>query len=390
MRRVIGLVLAGLGMCLIVGAILLPTYVAGQTIKFPLNEYETATLTGSNMQYFNAKLLTEETGVSMIATYTIKGVPSEGNGSTAVWDEYSYAKDVTNDYVQSQSVQRSAFNRTTGQLIDCCGANLNGNTGIRQSGIVGWVFPMGAKKQTYMVFDTTLDKPEPYVYSGTADTDGVQTYKFVEDIAPTQFATLTVPGFFVGSSATTIAAGEYYQIKETYYVDPVTGALLNVNEDETLTLHNPVTGVSGVVLYNGDLQETPASLTQIVGLDNTGRSELTLLTLILPLVLGIVGAILVVVGFLLNRKRGYTAEEEGPVPLSALAPPSAEQTASAEAPDGASPDGTSPDGTSPDGASPNGAVPDEVAHDGASEVAARHDREQESADAQDTSGSDPA
>jgi hypothetical protein len=355
-------------MFLIVGAILLPTYVAGQTIKFPLNEYETATLTGSNMQYFNAKLLTEETGVSMVATYTIKGVPSEGNGSTAVWDEYSYAKDVTNDYVQSQSVQRSAFNRTTGQLVDCCGANLNGNTGIRQSGVVGWVFPMGTKKQTYMVFDITLDKPEPYVYSGTANVDGVQTYKFVENVAPTQFATLTVPGYFVGSSAKTIAAGEYYQIKEIYYVDPVTGALVDVNEDETLTLHNPATGVSGIVLYNGDLQMTPASVTAIVKLDTNGRSELSLLTLILPLVLGIVGAILVVVGFLLSRKRGYTAQEEGTTPLSALAPPSAEQAASAEAPDGASPNG--------------------VAHDGDSE--AEPDREEAAADAQDTSGSDPA
>lgn len=382
MRRVIGLVLAGLGMCLIVGAILLPTYVAGQTIKFPLNEYETATLTGSNMQYFNAKLLTEETGVSMIATYTIKGVPSEGNGSTAVWDEFSYAKDVTNDYVQSVAVQRSAFNRTTGQLVNCCGANLNGNTSIRQSGIVGWVFPMGTQKQTYMVFDTTLDKPEPYVYSGTANTDGIQTYKFVENIAPTQFTTITVPGFFVGSSAKTIAAGEFYQIKETYYVDPVTGALLNVNEDETLTLHNPVTGVSGTVLYNGDLQETSASLSQIVGLDKNGRNQLSLLTLILPLVLGIVGAILVVVGFLLTRKREDTTEEA--VPLSALAPPSAEQAASVEAPDGASPDGASVDGTSADGASPDGvAAPDGVAE-------AEPDREQASADAQETSGSDPA
>lgn len=345
MRRVIGLVLAGLGTCLIVGAILLPTYVAGQTVKFPLNEYETATLTGSNVQYFNAKLLTEETGVNIVASYTIKGVPSEGSGSTAVWDEFSYSKDVTNDYVQSIAVQRSAFNRTTGQLVDCCGANLNGNTAIRQSGIVGWVFPMGTQKQTYMVFDTTLDKPEPYVYSGTANTDGIQTYDFVENIAPTQYTTLSVPGYFVGSSAKTVSAPEYYQIHESYWVDPVTGALLNVNESEELTLRNPTTGAVGLVLYNGTLKMTPASLTAIVTLDKNGRNELTLIELIVPLVIGIVGAILVVVGFLIGRRRADAAAESATIPPTPLAPPVAEQAVHT---DEAAPNGQAPSAAEPE------------------------------------------
>ena len=46
MRRVIGLILAGLGAFLIVVAVLLRTYVGGQLIKFPKNEYFTTTLHG--------------------------------------------------------------------------------------------------------------------------------------------------------------------------------------------------------------------------------------------------------------------------------------------------------------------------------------------------------
>jgi len=44
MRRVTGLILAGLGIVLIAAAVLLPTYVSSQVVKFPLGEDTTATL----------------------------------------------------------------------------------------------------------------------------------------------------------------------------------------------------------------------------------------------------------------------------------------------------------------------------------------------------------
>ena len=90
MRGIIGLILAGLGACLILVAVLLPTWVVGQVVKFPLNEYETATLDASNASYFSTTSLTEKTGVNLEATYTIKGNGSAGNSSTAVWNENSY------------------------------------------------------------------------------------------------------------------------------------------------------------------------------------------------------------------------------------------------------------------------------------------------------------
>ena len=42
MRGIIGLILAGLGAFLIAVAVLLPTWVVGQVVKFPLSESETA------------------------------------------------------------------------------------------------------------------------------------------------------------------------------------------------------------------------------------------------------------------------------------------------------------------------------------------------------------
>lgn len=310
MRRNIGLVLAGLGAFLIVLAVVLPTWIVGQVVKFPLNEYQSATLAASNASYFSATSLTEKTGVNLQATYTIKGDGAAGTSSTAVWNEYSYVYDRTNHYAVQQMTRRFAFDRKTGQLTMCCGANVNGDSSVQQRGLVGYVFPFGTKKQTYQVFDTTLNKPVPFPYAGTADVRGITTYKFTEDIAPTQVATQTVPGSLVGMSAASVTLPEYYEIHLTYYVDPVTGALVNVQEHQTMSLRNPSTGAQALLLFDADLKVTPSSLTTIVKLDTDGRSKLTQLTVILPLALGIAGVTALVSGLILGRRRQPTVDEE--------------------------------------------------------------------------------
>jgi hypothetical protein len=303
MRTIIGLILAGLGAFLILVAVLLPTWVVGQVVKFPLNEYETATLHASNASYFNTTSLTEKTGVSMEATYTIKGNASAGNSSTAVWNEFSYVYDQTNHQAVQQMTRTFAFNRRTGQLVDCCGASVNGDKSVRQTGLVGYVFPFGTQKQTYQVFDTTLKKTMPFVYSGTTTVDGIQAYEFVENVPPTKISSVSLPGSFVHSTAASVTLGEYDAEHLIYYVDPDTGALVDVNEHQSTTLRTSATAPPSLIGFDADLIATPASVTQIVGLDNNGRSELNLLQTVLPLVLGIVGGVMLVAGAVLSLRR---------------------------------------------------------------------------------------
>jgi hypothetical protein len=303
MRRVVGLTLAGLGAFLVVGAVLLPTYVTGQVVKFPLNEYEGATLKGTGVSYFSPVKLRELTGVTMRATYTIKGDGAAGSSSTAVWNEFSYLYDETNAQTYQYQTRKFAFDRRTGQLVDCCGANLNGNSSIRQTGLVGYVWPIGTQKKTYDVFDTVLNKPMPFRYEGTATTVGIPTYLFVESVPPTQAGSVTLPGSLVGMKQASVTLPEMYTGTIKYWVDPTTGALLNVNEYEKLTLDNTARTHQLALLYNADLAVTPTSLSAIVKLDSSGRSELSLLTTVLPLTLGIVGFVALIAGIVLRRVR---------------------------------------------------------------------------------------
>jgi hypothetical protein len=302
MRGIIGLILAGLGAFLILVAVLLPTWVVGQVLKFPLSESETATLEASNASYFSVTALRERTGVTLRATYTITGDASAGNSSTAVWNQTSDVYDVTNHAQVSQMTRRFAFNRRTGQLVDCCGASVNGDKSVRQTGLVGSVFPIGTQKQTYQVYDTTLKKTMPFVYSGTTTVDGIGVYEFVESVAPTQIASVTLPGSYVHSTAATVTIGEFDAEHLTYYVDPETGALVDVNELQSTTLRTSATAPPALVGLNADLIATPASVTQIVGLDRNGRNELTLIQTTLPIVLGIVGGVALLAGIFLSRR----------------------------------------------------------------------------------------
>jgi hypothetical protein len=310
MRRVTALILAVLGIILIAGAILLPTYVSGQIVKFPLDESTTATLAGTGVSYFSQVKLTEKTGVSVRATYTIKGDAAAGTSSTAVWNQTASVQDVTNNLPVSSQTRRFAFDRRTAVLVNCCGANVNGNHAVHQTGIVGYVFPMGTQKQTYQVFDTTLNRAVPFTYSGTAQTDGIQTYIFTGNVSPTQVTSVTVPGAFFHLQAKTVTLPEIYQIHLTYWVDPQTGALLNVNENEKVTLQNPATGGTVAVLFDGDLVATPATVTKVVNLDSSGRTELSLLNTIIPIAAGIAGALALIAGIVLLVRRPQRDPED--------------------------------------------------------------------------------
>jgi hypothetical protein len=317
MRRVIGLTLAGLGTFLIVLAVLVRTYVGGQVIKFPLNEYLTTTLQGTGITYFSPSLVREVSGATMRVTSTVKGDAAAGSSSTAVWNEFTNLYDVTNSAQYEFATRRIAFDRRTAELVNCCGASVGGNTSIRQSGLVGFLWPFGTQKSTYEVYDVNLDRPMPTRYAGTSTIDGITVSRFVERVPPTKAGTQQLPGSLVGMpSQALVTLPEYYTATNTYWVDPLTGAQLDLSQNQKLTIEDAA-GTQRLLLFNGDLRVTPRSVRTIVGLDRTGRSEYGWFETIIPLVSGLVGLIFLVVGIVLARRR---REDDQPDHADAEAP----------------------------------------------------------------------
>jgi hypothetical protein len=293
MRRDIGYILAGLGTLLVVLAVVLPTYIAPTVIKWPLNQFLATNLEATNASYYNAQQLQPVTGVTIDASYTFKGNGGVGNSSTAVWDEFNHVEDTTNNYVIQLGTRRFAFDRKSADLVSCCGANVNGKN-IPQTGIAGYAFPIGTQKKTYMVFDATDGKAEPFVFSGLATVHGIQTYMFVENVAPTPALFEPVP--------------TDYQSHTVYYIDPVTGIPLNITEHETLTAQS-----GGTTLFDANFAMTPSSVTMLVGQDNSSRNKISLVRVFLPAGAGILGIVLLIVGALLARRGKRMYVQAAPV-----------------------------------------------------------------------------
>ena len=237
-----------------------------------------------------------------------------------MWNGFTYLYDTTNSLPFEYSSRRFAFDRRTAVLVTCCGANVGGNSSIKQTGLVGFLWPFGTQQITYQVFDPAINKPEPARFAGTTTIDGIPVNRYVEHVTHVSDGTVTLPASLVGMSGTaSVTLPEWYTATNTFWVDPETGAQLNTTETQSLTLADS-TGATKLVILDGTLKFTPQSVHTVVGLDNTARSELSLVEVILPVVLGVLGLIALVVGIVLAQaRRGdqpETAEDTIPQPAA--------------------------------------------------------------------------
>jgi hypothetical protein len=131
----------------------------------------------------------------------VAGDPSAGDSSTAVWNTATSLFGVTHGQPIQNSTRRVAFNRRTAELVSCCRAPV-ASTAIRQSALVGFLWPIGIHQATYQVFDTVLSQPRPARRAGTATVDGIKVDEFVEHVPPTRFGVQLRPGSLVGQPGT--------------------------------------------------------------------------------------------------------------------------------------------------------------------------------------------
>ncbi len=212
----------------------------------------------------------------------------------------------------SYTTQRLAFNRRTGVLVNCCGAEV-GTTRPNFSG-QGFVWPIGTQQKTYEVFNISLMKPEPFNYIGTSTVDGLSVDVFVQPINNKKLGTVTLPGSLVGiANQPTVTLPEYLTATNTFYVDPGTGAPVKVVEAQNETLQNPSTGGTALVLLNGTLTTTPQDIAAAVSTAKHYDSEISIVQTIIPVTGGLVGLVLLILGIALLIGAGreeYEYEED--------------------------------------------------------------------------------
>ncbi len=308
MRRGVGIVLIGLGVFLVVLAALLRFTVVPAIAKAPLSPGEdTGGVTQTDQNGVAAVLLdpatlTERTDVPLTATRFTRGdVPASQTSEAladdlAIYESFIRTEDNTGTVVTASTI-RVAFDRVTSELSNCCGANYDGQE-IEFAGINPLKFPMFTEPKEYRYFDATLEEAVPIQYVGTEDLEGLSVYRFEQTIEARQIGTLEVPGDLVGFPLPSFVAPRYYANERTLWVEPTTGAIVKGEERQVQTLRGP-DGTDKVTVIDAVVGTSASEVSEGVSTASSLASQIRLFNDTLPLIGGIVGIVLLVVGIIL-------------------------------------------------------------------------------------------
>lgn len=326
MKRVVGLILLGLGVMLLVLAPLLKFYVLPSAAKTPIDQYTESTATVTFAQLLNPTKVAAgdpdpyERDVAATQSIYVRGdvpaaeQPDAKSQDLAVFDYFMRVNNDATGELITASTARYPFDRVSSELNNCCGASVDDEP-VEMAGSqmpVKWAFDLQKEDQT--VFNSSIRTGTTWAYQGEETVFGVPTYVYTNEVPPTKVGTLEVPtaaipGEDKDAEGNTIL-DEMYSSKSTYWMEPVTGQIIQGESSEFTTydfegeqklVKADYTGTSG----NQESADDAASLANLVKLIGTT----------LPLVFGILGIVLIVVGLLLARGGNKDDSPAAPEPV---------------------------------------------------------------------------
>ncbi|MFD8494807.1 DUF3068 domain-containing protein [Amycolatopsis sp. NPDC059657] len=341
MRRVFSLILLGLGVFAIAIAVLLPTFVYPKLAKVPLDQNSTSVLEGSDIQVLavTGKGAELRKGANLAATAKVQAnfEPAEMKAGTdvAVWLLAVQVVDTKDNTIVSASKRQVCFDRRTAEGYvpkdgeePKCQAKSSFVTKLDESKKVPegakppeknvertqpglqFKFPFGTEQKTYNVYDDNTGTAVPAEFKGTDTINGVEVYKFVQNIGDTQIATKTVPGSLIGSPEDSVKdVPLFYKGTITMWVEPVTGVQVKQSQQQHQELRPAIGSGSTTVVFDGTLTFNQKTINGLVDQVKANKGKLDFITFVGPLAFGIGGGVMILAGLFLLL-RGRKAEPE--------------------------------------------------------------------------------
>lgn len=323
MKRVVGTVLFGLGVLFVVLAVGLPVYVAPAVTKLPYDlKRSESRVEAKNATFLQLKKVGEEveatvhTNRDLVSVTTVVPQPvlteqlqAQFKDKAVVWDVYSSTARADNGEKISESTTEIALDRVSGVPVDWSGAWVNDGTKTttKFSGQI-YKFPFHTEKKDYAFWDAELGGAAPPAKFEAVDSvGGVEVYRFKQTID--WFKTNLDDGTrsfllskFGDKTATT--GDVYYRNTRTFWVEPVTGQFLDLREQRQQEFRDDVGTVT--TLLNADFRYSKATVDNSVKTAGDNKFLIQTVRLYAPIVLGVIGLVLLIVGPLLMRRREPT------------------------------------------------------------------------------------
>lgn len=297
-------IIMGVGAFILTMGLLFRFYAYPKLAVVPNDQNTTQIAQDPNAKFFDADNVRPAEG-ELTTTARIIGDPqaaeaaSEESGrDLAVWNSGQISDNNGDNIPMDGSTEVYVFDRHTGEAVNCCGESKNGEE-VKRDGLLV-KFPFDTQKDgSYSWWDSTVGKSFPVQFEGEEDLQGMNVYKFTQEVPETKYATRELPGNLFGGSDSSgaVNADRYYSNKRTFWVDPVTGVVIDrVEEQNQEFRHN---GKSLTAL------ETTSKFTKETVDKNVEdyKSKSSLLDMVhstFPIVFAILGVLLLLTGLLLS------------------------------------------------------------------------------------------
>ncbi|MDA8371277.1 MAG: DUF3068 domain-containing protein [Nocardiopsaceae bacterium] len=307
MRRTIAVVCIALGVFSLVLAPMLRFWMASALMKTPMDYYAQKVNRGENVTYFSAEERELIEGATVEAYSTLRADVAASDDDTVVWDQFTWVQDVERDFAILSTTRRAGHDRVTGEAVDCCDASVNDES-KKHSGQV-FKFPFMTEQRDYEFFDTTTKEAYPITYEGTETVQGVEAYKFVQEIELTKTGERTLPKSLLDMEGKgDVTADEMFSLTRTYWIEPTTGSPIDLKEEQYRGAY--VDGEEKLVLFDGDLRFDDETIQKSIEGAEQGMTTLPLLRTTLPIVLVVIGGGLLVLGALLMVSTRSSTREQ--------------------------------------------------------------------------------
>lgn len=251
MQRVVGVVLVALGALFVgLGALAKP-YLYDRLAVIPLDQRSTSVSEGPSMDVLYPHVAEGQgvvdrlTGVKVVSTREILGVPGAAEkAGVAAEDAFWQTTVKSQAEVDGRMVDLSysdagvSLDRRTAEATNCCGdfvstGNLDdptSQTPITHEGLV-FKFPFGVEQRDYTWWDEDVQRADPISFQKVDEVDGLRVYVFQQKIGPEPISTIEAPASLFSAGATgNVTATEVYSNTRTLWVEPVTGVVIDGNE----------------------------------------------------------------------------------------------------------------------------------------------------------------
>lgn len=322
MAKKLGLILVGLGAFLLTVALLARFYAYGHLAVVPLDQDTTSVSEGPDATIFDIASQ-QEINVDLESVRTVVGdveaseAASEELGrdvavwETAVVNDEDPAGVGPDNPPRSASHDRVAFDRHTGETVQCCGTYTSTSADDRGAEIkdttsfegLYFKFPFQTEQKTYQFWDGSVGEAPDIEFQKVETIEGLKVYRFVQQIPPTTVATINAPASIFGiDEEGDVALDRVYSNTRTLWIEPETGVIIRGQEeqhtvaeyqgDEVATLTDVVIG------YN------PDTISENVDTYSALSTQLKAIRIWVPVIGGVLGLLLLAIGaFLLLARR---------------------------------------------------------------------------------------